>query len=120
MPFERFEQMKVWQEARKLTGLVYALTALPGFRHDSGLCNQVQRSAVSVMANIAEGYERINRKEFIHHLSFAKGSVGELRSHLYVALDLGYISEVQHKNAATLAISISTQLSNFIAYLKKR
>ena len=90
--FKRFEDIKAWQKAREVTSLVYQITSDGRFAKDYGLRDQVQRSAVSIMANIAEGYGRLSDKEFANFLNIARGSVAEVQSHLYVALDLGYIS----------------------------
>lgn len=88
---ERFEDIIAWQKARVLARDVYEATRSPGFARDFGLCDQVRRSAVSVMANIAEGFERNRPNEFHQYLSVAKASCAELRSHLYVAADAGYL-----------------------------
>jgi four helix bundle protein len=119
MKFKRFEEMPVWQDARKLTTLMYRLSNSGKFRSDFGLRDQVQRAAVSVMSNIAEGYERHTKREFIMFLMYAKGSVGELRSQLYVALDLEYLSREQFDDLHGLSLSISNQLAGFVSYLKK-
>ncbi|MFH0990831.1 MAG: four helix bundle protein [bacterium] len=119
MKFKRFEDMPVWQDARKLTSIIYRLTAKGKLSSDYGLKDQMQRSAVSVMSNIAEGYERHTKKEFIAFLYHAKGSVGELRSQLYVALDLQYISQSEFEEAFTLSVSIINQTAGFITFLSR-
>jgi four helix bundle protein len=91
---ERFEDLVAWQKARVLTREIYASTSTPAFRHDWDLARQVRRASVSIMANIAEGFERGGRAEFQQFLSTAKASCAEVRSHLYVALDTGYIDEL--------------------------
>src|SRR5215831_14115648 len=95
---ERFEQLVAWQKARKLTALIYETTRQGAFARDFGLSGQIQRAAVSVMSNIAEGFERGGRGEFHQFLSTAKGSCAELRSQLYVAFDVGYIDQNQFNN----------------------
>ena len=87
----RFEDLIAWQKALDLTVAVYEVTRRGPFRNDFGLAGQVQRAAVSVPSNIAEGFERGGRAEFHQFLSTAKGSCGELRSHLYVASRIGYL-----------------------------
>jgi len=119
MKFKQFEDMPVWQDARKLTSMIYGITAKGKFSSDYGLKDQMQRSAVSVMSNIAEGYERHTKKEFIAFLYHAKGSVGELRSQLYVALDLQYISQSEFEEAFTLSVSIINQTAGFITFLRR-
>jgi len=89
---ERFEELVAWRKARELTAKVYALTREDGFAQDFGLKDQARRSAVSIMSNIAEGFERGSLSEFHQFLLIAKASCAELRSQLYVALDAGYIS----------------------------
>ena len=118
--FSRFEEMPVWKDARILTKDVYELTRKGTFAKDFGLSNQIQRSVVSVIANIAEGYERASEKEFLRFLATAKGSVGEIRCHLYVATDLGYISDKEFAVVHKQCVSISTQISNFSTYLRKK
>ena len=85
--------MEVWQLARILVREVYEITQKPEFQKDFSLKNQVRRCAVSIMANISEGFERKTQKEFIQFLFIAKGSCGELRSHFYIAFDLEYINK---------------------------
>lgn len=114
----RFEEIEAWQTARELTRLIYSLTAHGGFARDFGLKDQICRAAVSVMSNIAEGFESQTQQQFIRYLSIAKGSAGELRSQLYVARDLEYISAEQFDNAFRMAEKASRQISRFIAYLE--
>ncbi len=92
MGVERFEELIAWQKARELTNQIYRATRQQSFMRDYGLSNQMQRAAVSTMANIAEGFERMNPGEFHQFLVIAKASCGELRSHLYVALDNTYLT----------------------------
>jgi four helix bundle protein len=89
----RFEDIVAWQKARVLTREIYRVTDATGFARDFGLKDQIPRASVSVMANIAEGFERAGRAEFHQFLVVAKASCAEVRSHLYVALDVGYITE---------------------------
>jgi four helix bundle protein len=92
---EKFEDFIAWQKARKLTRDIYRTTNLPKFSRDFGLKDQIRRAAVSVMSNIAEGFERGRASEFHQFLSIAKGSCAELRSQLYVALDAEYLNDDQ-------------------------
>jgi len=92
---ERFEDLVAWQKARALTRDIYLATRQGAFAKDFGLSSQIQRAAVSVMSNIAEGFERGSRGEFHQFLSIAKASCAELRSQLYVALDIGYLDQPQ-------------------------
>ena len=90
---EKFEDFIAWQKSRKLTAEIYGITDRGRFASDFGLKDQIRRAAVSVMSNIAEGFERGRAAEFHQFLSVAKASCAELRSQLYVALDVGYLSQ---------------------------
>src|SRR5215213_2003390 len=90
---ERFEDLIAWQKARALTRDIYNFTAQGRFSKDFGLKNQIQRAAVSIMSNIAEGFERGKPSEFHQFLSVAKASCAELRSQLYIVFDAGYINQ---------------------------
>ncbi|TAK06448.1 four helix bundle protein, partial [bacterium] len=92
MAVKSFEDLEVWKETRRLSKEIYAATQDAKFSKDFGLRDQIRRAAVSVMSNIAEGFERGGNQEFIQFLYIAKGSCGEVRSQLYVALDQGYIA----------------------------
>ena len=90
---KKFEDLIAWQKARELTKEIYTVTRQGDFAKDYGLSGQMQRAAVSIMSNIAEGFERGGRGEFQRFLSIAKASCAELRSQLYVALDIGYLDQ---------------------------
>jgi len=90
---ERFEDLIAWQKARALTKEIYQMTREGSFARDFGLSGQIQRAAVSIMSNIAEGFERGGRGEFHQFLSTAKGSCAEVRSQLYVAFEIGYLDQ---------------------------
>jgi len=90
---QRFEDLIAWQKARELTQAIYEVTRRGAFAKDFGLSGQIQRAAVSIMSNIAEGFERGGRREFHQFLSTAKASCAEVRSQLYVALDVGYLDK---------------------------
>jgi len=99
----RFEDLVAWQKARVLTREIYKVTQQEGFAKDYGLSSQIQRASVSIMPNIAEGYERSSRGEFHHFLFTAKASCAEVRSQLYIAVDVGYLSETEFKRLMALA-----------------
>ena len=120
MKIQRFEDMKVWQDSREVVKTIYQLTAKPKIKRDFSLCDQIQRAAVSIMNNIAEGYERDSNAEFIRFLLYSKGSSGEVRSLLYVVLDLEYITIDEFNKYSETVSLISKQLSNFIKYLRER
>jgi four helix bundle protein len=111
---QRFEDLIAWQKARALARDVYLLTRDEAFRKDFGLASQIQRAAVSVMANLAEGYERRRRVEFHRYVEIAKASCAEVSSHLYVALDVGYLESSRFE---TLQEQIS-ELQSILAGLK--
>ena len=113
----RFEDIESWKMARLLTKDVYLITYKNLFRKDFGLVDQIRRAAVSVMSNIAEGFERRTNKEFIQFLYISKASAGEVRSQLYTALDLNYINEKEFKDLYSRTESISQRISAFIKYL---
>lgn len=92
---QKFEDLIAWQKARALTRSVYEVTKQGAFANDYGLANQIQRAAVSIMSNIAEGHERDNPNEFYRFLGIAKGSCAEVRCQLYVAHDVQYITDAQ-------------------------
>jgi four helix bundle protein len=115
---QQFEDLRVWQDARKLVSDVYAATKQRSFARDYELCGQIRRAAVSTMSNIAEGFERGSKREFIQFLTVAKGSNGEVRSQLYVALDQEYLNEQSFSALREAALALSRRLARFISYLE--
>lgn len=116
---KRFEDLEAWKIAREVTKQIYRVTSNENFARDFGLCDQIRRASVSVMSNVAEGFERDGNKEFANFLSIAKGSSGEVRSQLYVALDQNYISENEFNNIYMKTIENSRVISGLIKYLKQ-
>lgn len=116
---EKFEDIIAWQKARELAREVYAHAKVGPFSKDFGLRDQIQRASVSGMANIAEGFERGGDKEFIQFLSNSKGSCGEVRSHLYVALDQQYITSAVFDDLRDRSIEVSRLVSGFMSYLQQ-
>ena len=116
---KNFEDLEIWKEARRLTGAVYRLTKDSKFSKDFDLSRQIQRAAVSIMSNIAEGFERGGNQEFTQFLYIAKGSCGEVRSQLYVALDQSYATQKTCEELTKSFRRLSIMISNFIAYLKR-
>jgi len=118
MKITRFEDIEAWQEARKLVNLIYhAINANEKFQKDFRLVNQLQGAAVSSMANIAEGFTRKSNKEFIQYLFISKSSAAEVQSHLYVALDQGYVTQNDFESIYAQAEKVSKMNSGFIKYL---
>lgn len=107
----RFEDLIAWQKARGLAGEIYAATARGPFMRDWGLRDQIRRAAVSVMSNIAEGFERAGRAEFHQFLVIAKGSCAEVRSQLYVARDAGYLDEQEFRRLQAAAEEVTRVVS---------
>lgn len=116
---KRFEDLEVWQRARALTRKIYGLTKLNPFSGDFGLRDQIQRASVSAMSNVAEGFERGTNKEFAKYVFISKGSVGEVRSLLYVALDQQYITDQQFKTAFDECVRISQLCWGLIRHLQR-
>lgn len=114
MRVEKFEDIISWQKAKELTNEIYKIF---NNSKDFGFKSQIQRASISIMNNIAEGYERISNKEFKQFLFVAKGSAGEVRSMLHLAFDLKYITDEQYNKLCDEVIIISKMLSNFIKTL---
>jgi four helix bundle protein len=117
---ECFEDIIAWQKARALTKRVYQMTRQGGLSGDRGLASQMQRAAVSTMANIAEGYERDGLGEFQRYLIIAKASCGELKSHCYAALDAGYLDEATFTQLVNQIEEVARLIRALRASVKKR
>ena len=115
----QFEDIIAWQQARELVREIYKATGSGKFAADFGLRDQIRRASVSVVSNIAEGFERNGDKEFIQFLYYAKGSVGEFRTQLYVASDLNYLTEETFQKLWNMATRTGELISGLIRYLKK-
>jgi four helix bundle protein len=113
-----FEDLLVWQLAIELVKRVYVLTGSGLFSRDFGLRDQIRRAAVSIPTNIAEGFERASRKEYLNFLNIAKGSAGEVRSLLYVATAVGYLQKESDEELRAAATKISAYLFNHIRAIK--
>lgn len=118
MKINSFEDLDCWQEARILVRKIYDATKEGNFRKDLRLTGQIQGAATSSMANIAEGFIRRSHKEFIQFLYIAMSSSAEVKSHLYVALDQGYIDKTQFDEIYDQADKVGKMISNFIKYLR--
>ena len=116
---KRFEDLRAWKLARELTRDTYRLTADKPFSRDFGLRDQIQRAAVSIMSNIAEGFESRTQRVFIDLLGRARGSAGEVRCQLYVAHDLGYITSDQLNQNRKKAEEVSRIIHGLVRYLEK-
>jgi four helix bundle protein len=116
--FQSFEDIEAWQKARSLTRLIYAAARTGAIRRDFFLADQLKRASISTMSNIAEGFERGGRDEFLHFLSIARASAAECQSHLYVAHDAGYLSDEVFQEMAALAADCRRLLSSLMNYLR--
>ena len=116
---KRFEELDVWKESRTLNKIIGTLIEEKNFEHNFRLINQIECSSGSIMDNIAEGFERGTRAEFIQFLGYSKGSCGELRSQLYRALDRNYLTKGQFDELLKLVSRISAMLHGLISYLQK-
>jgi len=115
--FENFEDIAAWKKGRELAKALYQETSSRVFAKDFALWDQIGRSAVSIMANIAGGFERGGDKEFRQFLAMAKGSIGELKSHLYIAADAGFLSREKFTQYYQLASEIGKLLGGLMRYL---
>ncbi len=115
---ERFEDIEAWKEARNLVREIYHVTGRGSFTHDFGLRDQLQRASVSIMANIAEGFDGGSNREFVKFLGYALRSTTEVQSHLYVAIDQGYIDQHEFESLYEHSVKVKSLLSGFLRYLR--
>lgn len=116
---ENFEDIEAWQKARELTKQIYALSNDGQFARDFGLRDQIRRASVSIMSNIAEGFERGGDVEFRRFLIIAKGSAGEVKAQLYVALDAGLIDKTIFDSLYKMTNEIGNLIGGFVKYLSR-
>jgi four helix bundle protein len=116
---KKFEDIEAWKVARELCSKIAAIIKIGSFKNSYRLIGQIEGSSGSIMDNIAEGFERGTRLEFIQFLGYSKGSCGELRSQLYRALDQEYISQQQFDEFYVMAVRISAMLQKLIEYLQQ-
>jgi len=117
---ERFEDLRVWQTARELTNEIYSVTDRGAFAEDWALKDQIRRASISVMSNIAEGFESQTRPQFISLLGIAKASAGEVRAQLIIARDQEYLNDEAFSRTNDLADKVSRQLYHLIRHLEQR
>ena len=116
----RFEDLEAWKFGRELAQSVYSLTRKDLISRDFGLVDQIRRAATSAMTNVAEGFERGSNKDFVRFLFIARGSAGEVRSLLYVALDQGYITEEEFNTTQDLCIQTSRIIWGLVKSLRTK
>ena len=119
MQIKNFEDLEIWKEARHLTREIYTLSKAPQFSKDYGLRDQMRRAAVSIMSNIAEGFERGGNQDFAQYLYVAKGSCGEVRSQIYVALDQKYVDQKATDDLLAVLRRLSVMIKHLIDHLKQ-
>ena len=115
----QFEDLHIYQHARELTRKVYEFTRNRNWKQDLELASQIRRAAISVMSNIAEGFERGTKLDFSRFLYMAKGSCGEVRAQLTVAFDQRYMNQSQHEELVGRCRQISAMLNNLIVHLER-
>jgi len=120
MLIKKFEELPIWKLSLVITKQIYDLTATNKFSRDFGLRDQIRRAVVSVSSNIVEGFEKNNNNEFVRFLKISKGSVGEVRNQLYIALTISYISSEEFKKLNAELEELGGQIGGFISYLTKR
>jgi four helix bundle protein len=116
--FKRFEEIDCWKRARELTRAIYSVSSKSPFSRDFGLKDQIRRASVSVMSNIAEGFDRNGTAEFVQFLATAKASAAEVRCQLYVAIDQGYIPEAEFLKLNQLASETGKMVGGLMIYLR--
>ena len=117
MKIRKFEDLESWKKARQLTSKIYQTTGRGNFGRDFGLKDQIRRASISILSNIAEGFERGGDKEFLQFLAMAKGSCGEVRAQLYAAFDQGYVSQEAFEESSQGTIEIGRLISGLMKYL---
>jgi len=116
--FRSFEEIEAWQKARLLTSKIYTESNARKFQRNFGLRDRIRRASVAILSNIAEGFERGGNREFLQFLSIAKGSAGEVKSQLYVALDQSYLSKERFDELFHLADEVSQMIGGLMRYLR--
>jgi four helix bundle protein len=117
---QRFEDLEAWQIARELANQIYKITKQECVRRDFAFVDQIRRAAISIMNNIAEGFERGSNKDFVRFLFIARGSAGEVRSLLYLGLDQGYLTNSEFSECSDLCVRSGQIIWALIKGLRKR
>lgn len=120
MSIKRFEDLIAWPKARTLTSAIYAATKQPPFAQDFGLSSQIQRASVSIMSNIAEGFDRNSPADFHRFLVMAKASCAEVRCQLYIALDIDYVSQTEFQALMAQAVELAKIISGLRSSVEKQ
>lgn len=118
MKITRFEELGIWKLSLKITREIYDVTSKKEFSKDFGLRDQIRRAIVSVSSNVVEGFEKNNNNEFIRFLKMSKGSVGEVRNQLHIALAINYITQAEFDHIYEETETLGKQIGGFIVYLE--
>jgi four helix bundle protein len=118
--YNNFEDLPVWKDARDLAVLIYKLTKVGKLAKDWCMSNQIRSASISISSNIAEGFDRSSRKEFIRFLYIAKGSTSEVRSQLFICLELGYLDKDESERLLERTKSLTKQIGALILFLKRK
>lgn len=116
----KFEDLEIWKSALSVTKDVYDVTSQGKFSKDFGLRDQIRRAVVSISSNIVEGFEKRNNNEFRRFLMIAKGSTGEVRNQLYIALSINYLNQPEFDKINNQLLELSKRIGAFITYLAKK
>lgn len=119
MKINKFEELQIWKLSLKVTRDIYDITKQKEFSYDFALRDQIRRAVISISSNIVEGFEKNNNNEFIRFLKIAKGSSGEVRNQLYIALAINYISQQQFDLVNGELENLANQIGGLISYLEK-
>ena len=120
MRINRFEDLEIWKKSLRLTKEIYDITSEGKFAKDFGLRDQIRRAVISISSNIVEGFEKNNNNELVRYLKISKGSVGEVRNQLYIALSVNYINKRKFAILNREFNDLANQIGKFIAYLEKQ
>ncbi|EKE18619.1 MAG: S23 ribosomal protein [uncultured bacterium] len=120
MKIQKFEDLSIWKLSLKITKEIYDITSKEKFSKDFGLRDQIRRAIVSVSSNVVEGFEKNNNNEFVRFLKIAKGSVGESRNQLYIALAVVYITQDEFDKINAELEDLAGQIGGFIVYLQRK
>ncbi len=120
MKIIKFEDLEIWKLSLKITKLIYDITSINKFSQDFDLKNQIRRSVISISSNIVEGFEKNSNNEFIRFLKISKGSVGEARNQLYIALSINYIDESEFNKLNELLMELANKIGGLSYYLESK
>ena len=120
MKIKNFEEIESWKNARTLANDIYKISAVDKFRNDYNLIDQIRRASISIMSNIAEGFDSWTNKSFINFLNYSYRSASEVQSLLYITRDLNYISENEFETLMSKSQDTKNLIGGFIKYLKSK